>query len=479
MVEVLEEQKLNNVVLMFLFHGKDTSFQAHWIETGLEKLDRKLRFLKFFICRFGNITAFHIKKHNDFSTLTALKVKAVYLPPYVMFPTNLNKTFHDKPVEKNLLSGFEIELMNVISKCLRIKVEYYISMKDDWGDIFFNGSATNSMTDLMTGKVDIAIGSFTVITSRIILFKMSPFYAEYNKVICVSNESYVQIWSNFFNISSFKLFLSIFIVYVLVTTLLWKTAQYCKEEHARYRKPSTAYLYCLAVILGISVNILPATRRARVFFSFLILFELFNVAFFVSFLASLLSTQKKKQDINTLNDVFRRNMGIYSTQDLAKYLNRIGQEKVEREISKYLMNCDNTKQCLQDVHVNHEKAICIDEYNKYYILQNYIRANTPSIYCLKDKLTTNTIGMIMRRSLSIQEQIGDIIGRSVASGLIHKWLSFSVNGGTEGTPLEPEKPVEVLKFTNLRDIFVLTAISFSFYSFIFIGELAYHYVFSS
>ncbi|KAL3276288.1 hypothetical protein HHI36_024176 [Cryptolaemus montrouzieri] len=320
MIEIAEEQMFNNIVIMVPTHKDNSSFQIYyWDESDREKCKPTKSYPKFFNCRFGNITAFDIHEENVTSMPCVLKVKAIAWPPFVIFPRHLQKTLQNKPVDKILLNGIEIELMNVISKYLRIKVEYYVSYKEDWGTSYFNGSSTNTMNDLMTKKVDIAIGSFSVSNPRVALFRMSQSYAEEHMLICVPNR----------------------------------------------------------ISIGLSVNILPATRKARIFFSLLLIFELFYVAFFVSLVASFLSSPKKAQDIKTLFDIFSRGMGIYSSPDNLRYFDRKERLWFEKQILKNWVDCHNVTRCLEDVYANHEKAICMDENYKttYYITVKSGRIN--------------------------------------------------------------------------------------------------------
>ncbi|KAL3276286.1 hypothetical protein HHI36_024174 [Cryptolaemus montrouzieri] len=477
MVELVGEQILNNVVIMLPINENDSSFQIYyWDATDREKCKPKLKYPMFFDCKFGDITTSDYKNENDTFTPCLLKIKAVVWPPYVIFPKSLNKTLQNKPVEKMLLSGIEVELMNLISKYLGIDVEYYVSLKEDWGRSFFNGSATNTMKDLMTKEIDIAIGSLTVTNSRTFLFGISHPYAEEHMLVCVASNTYVDIWSTFFNFSSFKLYFSIFITYILLTTLVWKTAQYFEEEHTRYREAPTSFLYCFAVIIGISVKILPATRNTRMFLSFLLLFELFYVALYESFLASLLSAPKIEQDIKTLWDIFDRNLDIYNSPDNLRYFDRV-ETALEKHILKHWIDCKNTTGCLEDVYENHEKAICMEENYKDYLLQNSIREGMPPIYCIKRNIISFPIVMIMRKTLPFQKKIDAIIGRSTAAGLIDKWFSSLFYNGTRESLKEPEMLVGTLKFSNLKPIFVLIAVGYLFSCFVFIGELTYHYFF--
>ncbi|KAL3272315.1 hypothetical protein HHI36_024092 [Cryptolaemus montrouzieri] len=323
MIEIAEEQMFNNIVIMVLTQKDNSSFQIYyWDESDREKCKPTKSYPKFFNCRFGNITAFDIHEENVTSMPCVLKVKAIAWPPFVIFPRHLQKTLQNKPVDKILLNGIEIELMNVISKYLRIKVEYYVSYKEDWGTSYFNGSSTNTMNDLMTKKVDIAIGSFSVSNPRVALFRMSQSYAEEHMLICVPNRSYIKFWSNFFNISSLKLFLSVFII---------------------------------------------------------------------------------------------RGMGIYSSPDNLRYFDRKERLWFEKQILKNWIDCHNVTRCLEDVYANHEKAICMDENYKNYILHNSKKVGESTLHCLKRKLTSNPIGMIMRKTLPMLEEIDNIIGKIIAA----------------------------------------------------------------
>ncbi|KAL3279625.1 hypothetical protein HHI36_017130 [Cryptolaemus montrouzieri] len=470
MIELVVEEKLSNVVIMLPNHSNDSSNDIYyWAEINREKCKPQPKYSKYFSCKFGNIIAFDNQIGNITSATCSLKVRAIVYPPYVILPAGINKNLPNNPVDQISLTGIEVQLMNVISKYLKIKVRYYLSMKDEWGELFFNGSSTNAMKDLLTGKVDITIGSFSINYIKFVIFEMSQQYQEEHVMLCVGYNRYIEFWSSFINL----LGLQVLITYVLLTTLIWKITQYCEQEHNRYRHAASSYMYCFAVLIGISVNILPATRKARVFFSLLLIFEIFYVAFYQSFLASLLATAKSEKNINTLNDILDKNIDIYGIPYNLRYLKRIG-KGLEDKILKHWIDCYNTVQCLEEVMKTQEKAICIDENYKDYLLHTYIREETPTMYCLSRKLFSYQVAMVMRKTLPIKKQIDDLIGRSLSAGLIHKWSSSVYSHSLSKTYTEPDKLGGTLKFSNLKPIFVLVAVGYLLFCFAFIGELSYN-----
>ncbi|KAL3279624.1 hypothetical protein HHI36_017129 [Cryptolaemus montrouzieri] len=472
MIQIVMEEKLNNVVIMIPIQANDSTFQIYyWAEIYRERCKPK-KYSKFLTCKFGNLMVPDNFTENVTSTKCSLKVKAVVWPPYVILSTKMNKTFRHKPVGDIAIKGIEVELMNVVSKYLKIRVEYYPSLKNDWGHLNFDGSATSTMKDLMTRKVDIAIGSFSISYSRTVIFRMSQSYDEDHVILCVGYNSYVKFWSAFFNLSGLKLCFFILITYVLLTTLIWKTSQSCEGEHSRYRKATLSYLYCFAVLIGISVNVLPSTRRARIFFSLLLIFELFYVAFYESLLASLLSTAKNEQTIKTLYDIFDQNMDIYGASYNQRYLSRID-TRLEKQILKHWIDCEDVEECLEDVFINRNKAICIDENFKNYELRNSIREDIPGIYCLKQRLISYPIGMIMRKTLPIKEKIDDIIGRCAAGGLIDKWSSSAYSNGVRKAYTDRDDVEGTLKFSNLKPIFNVVAVGYILFGVVFFVELSY------
>ncbi|KAL3272313.1 hypothetical protein HHI36_024090 [Cryptolaemus montrouzieri] len=150
---------------------------------------------------------------------------------------------------------------------------------------------------------------------------------------------------------------------------------------------------------------------------------------------------------------------------------------METEIGNYMLkhwnNCDNTTRCLEDVYENPNKAISIEKKYIDYLLMSGKEDGVSPIYCVGPEIISYPIVMIMRKTLSTHEKIDALIGRITASGLIDKWLSFY--NGTTNEFFKPEESGKMLKFTNLKPMFLSMGIGNVLLCFIFVMELIYNH----
>lgn len=470
LISLTQNQLLNNVVIMIPVKARKLEIY-YWASEDNEKCVQTPKLPHFFSCEFGRVSGFQEKRKRPSECY--MNVKAVVYPPYVVFKGK--ETVMTSPlsqIEKLQLEGFEIELMNLISALMKIDIHYFVSTKEDWGRSFFNGSATKSMEDLVTRKIDIVIGSMTPSLSRYLLFEMSMPYTEAYLVCCIPHQGQFEIFTTFFSSSNFYVYFPIYLIYILLTVAMYIAARFNNKEFYKYRRGTSVFLYNFAVIIGSSVSILPKTRRVRMFFLILIIFQIFYVAFYQSLLTSELSTQKFYQEIKSIGDIVERNMSIYNQPENHRYfehkLNKIGDI-----FSKLWINCENTTKCLERVLNSKNEAICLDNAYKDYITLNEEREDHASLYCLKNKVLSYPTLMIMRKTLPFRRRIDEIIGRVVSSGLIHKWTSSLFHNRSKETFAEMRVLSGILGFNQLKEIFILVGVGFSCAWTVFVLELLY------
>lgn len=219
----------------------------------------------------------------------------------------------------------------------------------------------------------------------------------------------------------------------------------------------------IAVSCAVAINKLPKTDQVRFLFIIFVIFA-FSVSMgYQTYLTNILTVPTYKQKYRTLEDIHRSNLKIYY------FANAIISLCGSDPISEKYEICYN-ETCWKDIVFRGNSAICLPIFYKNR-LDGYITRNKkPAIHCFKEVGTKVPLTIYMKKGFPLKYKINKIIRTVTETGLMMKWL--------RDIQIPERKLVssknEVLKFGNLKPIFIFLIVGNFIASCVLILEKIFH-----
>lgn len=208
------------------------------------------------------------------------------------------------------LSGFDMDLMNELSKALNFRkvIEFYES-DQPWGTVQKNGSVDGALGEVVKGKADMAIGRYYLQTARTKVADSSVAYYNFHEVFVVSPGS---------SLSSFEKLLQPFdsIVWVLLLALfgailaaifILKT----KLKNLFEFENNHPVTNVIIAILGGSQAKLPKRTHTRLLLMTLLIFCLVTRSAYQGSLYKFLQTDGHHKGVESIDDMIEQEFDIY------------------------------------------------------------------------------------------------------------------------------------------------------------------------
>jgi hypothetical protein len=447
---ILEEtwkQKIVDVIILvpsnYVSQNQDTNHSG----TG-DKLVKKYPVL-------GLYTWFPYRSSNQCTTVDKAVLLDMWLMRgggrffrnYFLFPKKINSNLHGcelrvsttpttfavKGVTQNYGNtniiyedGWEIRLINVITETMNIKKKFLPPARNFREMQEKSGNFTGYMAHLIFDKADIAFGALVKSENSTYLMDVTISYQQSKWEWYVPCPVKFARWKSIFRVFSASLWLTIFLSTLLANFTIVFLAKFRITERKSFKRFVNAITDVWAVIIGISVSVMPRTTPVRLFFFSWICYSLAINTVFQAYLTTFLIDPGFEKSISTVEELFSSGLKYgfapYPFDSLFKnniYL-------YSKKILENWVDCSNVNVCLtwtakyRNVSTICSKVIADYFYYKSQFSEEY-GGHTSCTVKESTVLLTDVI-MLLQKGSPLLHRVNEIIRRVSEGGIIDHWV---------------------------------------------------------
>ncbi|KAJ4448845.1 hypothetical protein ANN_00236 [Periplaneta americana] len=393
-----------------------------------------------------------------------------------LFPTKIGKNLHGCPLIVHLANELFI---------IDIHALEFITSKMNITKRFVTNKATESRFDKLLkvyqGKADIMLGRINEVDCLNLGTKASNSFHFDELYIYVPCSLKYPRWSGIFRMFTFDIWVCLFsaMAFASLTMKVMARFAYRDSDRIAYQSFSSSLTNIWAVVLGVSVSVMPRTLSLRLFFLIWVCFSLAVNVVFQCFLTTYLVEPRYQHPVESIDEIISRNLKICVTPQVKIYMInfdsvlKYNQENIFHDVAhgKDCVNMavahENVSLVLSNLFVNtiHSVGLHRDE-------------NEKLKYCKLDNkvLFFSHLSLCMSHGNALIIRMNDIIRRIMESGLYSRWVDDMTSKILWGSRNIPKKE-EYYSYSveHLHVVFYIFLFCIISASVVFICELVVHY----
>lgn len=217
-------------------------------------------------------------------------------------------------------------------------------------------------------------------------------------------------------------FLSMLIACILMLCLTSCLNKLSQSEYQVYQRLSSCLISMWAVLLGLSVSVMPRADIFRVFFSTWLIYCLAVNTVFQAFLTTFLINPGRERHIQSIQELLSSGLPYGFDPQCDKTFNDT-EEIVMRTILQHRIPCSPYTTCMDWVayHRNFSTP-STDNIVDYFITTKYVDYQGQPLLCtLKEEYYSSNNVIHMMKGNPLFQRVNEIVGRIVESGIFNQW----------------------------------------------------------
>lgn len=396
-----------------------------------------------------------------------ISVRTVVWPPYVLPP---ERKVPGTENQYEFKEGLETKIMNSMGQMENITLVYTLSDKpEDFGYILPNGSAGGNLAVVKNMEVDLAISSYSASLERHKYFDTVPYDFQESLIWCVPHTLDNSQWKKLFMVLGLSVWILLLVVYIIVCLLLWIIGRKKTDEANTWKTLSGCLLNIISLLVGISVVEPPRTRHLRYFFMLWVFFSMHLYVGYQTVLVGMFTTSKDSQSITTIHDIIKSGLKMWFLPESKRFFQE-GEDEVSRTVMERWNDCYNVKDCLKQVVIDRNAAMCIPRLYMKYVISSYEDKHEINnlIFCFHDNVVTYPLEIVLWKGFPFTNRFGVLVQSISAAGFTSLWernifdFGSEEGGGNEGSRLS---------LSQLQSPFMFLLFLHSIALLVFFGEL--------
>ncbi|KAM3958849.1 uncharacterized protein ACR2FA_007097 [Aphomia sociella] len=347
-----------------------------------------------------------------------LIVYAVISEPYVMPPVRkfIDENYNDAyQFEK----GGEINLVRIISEFTNMSLVVRMSEnKENWGNIYVNGSATGAYGILRNETADLIIGNIEVTRTIRKWFHPTVSYTQDEMTWCVPKAGRASTWNNLVIIFQWSTWVATFVSFI-VMGLVFHYFYYRENNRKITKWPTNSLLMTLSMLLGWGSSFEPRSGTFRILIFVWLLFSVNMGISYESFLRTFLMHPRFEKQISTEADLIQSEIPLGGREIYRSYFetNNANSFYLYRKYSSTTF-----EEGIRRAAVNRSFAVVSSRRQSIYQDQKLGRGEH-LIYCFPESNNLYKYGVVLlaRKWFPMLERFNNIIRSVSENGLIDKW----------------------------------------------------------
>jgi hypothetical protein len=368
-----------------------------------------------------NTDLFPIKIRNKFN---GCSMKAVVRGDYGFIETYY---INGNVSSESDIAGFEMDLLRIILKQLNMTFVYVPTPE---GFKMEEGSVNNLVSAMIAKEAYIALGGVTRNFLYYTTFDLtnSNFTTRFRWYVpCpVKNPR----WSSMFRILSVELWIILIISIGFVAISTTRFAKYSRRSECQgYKTLTSSFINIWAVILGVTLSMMPRTPSLR---SLFLAWLCFSVAFrtvFQAFLTTYLIDSGFETPIQNMDELYASDIKLAYKPEFS-FLFEIGEEAEVINVHTNIANCPKDYVCLDWAIYQKNISIILPDITaefKYAVGDTVGESSKPLLCKLEDGVIFYaSLTMLMFHGDPLMRRVNNIIDRVVEAGLYNHWISLEI-----------------------------------------------------
>ncbi|PNF30095.1 hypothetical protein B7P43_G03135 [Cryptotermes secundus] len=361
-----------------------------------------------------NYPLFPPKIFNDLQGCPIFILAAEY-PPFIIFlqhdarNTSKKLVFQEGPV---------MRLLKTVSSKMNM-TENITGVENDrvFPELF---------TKIKDGKFDVLFSPLSLLHfGKTFLDETYVLYQKRGRFVVPCGQTFSR-WNSVIRVFSpdlwLTVFLSMLIACILMLCLTVCLNKFSQSEYQVYQTLSSCLISIWAVLLGLSVSVMPRSDTFRVFFSTWLLYCLAVNTVFQAFLTTFLINPGRERHIESIQELLNSGLPYGFDPQCDKTFNDT-EESVMRTILKHRIPCSPYTTCMDWVayHRNFSTP-STDNIVDYFITTKYVDyQGTPLLCALKEEFYSSNNVIHILKGNPLFQRVNEIVGRIVESGIFNQW----------------------------------------------------------
>nr|ARO76464.1 ionotropic receptor 1 [Conogethes punctiferalis] len=392
---------------------------------------------------------------------------AVVSEPYVLPPVSklTNTTYNDS---YEFQKGGEINLVRIISQFTNMSLIIRTSdIPENWGNVYWNGTATGALEVLKNDSADLVIGNIEVTRTIRRWFHPTVSYTQDEMTWCVPRAGQASTWNNLVIIFQWSTWVATF-VSLIIMGLVFHYLYYRESGKKATKWPTNSLLMTFSMLLGWGASFEPKSATFRILIFGWLCFSVNMGISYESFLRSFLMHPRFEKQISTETDLIQSRIPLGGREIYRSYF------ETNNASSFYLYRKYNSTTFAEGIRraaQGRNFAVVSSRRQAVYQDQKLGRGK-PLIHCFpeSDNLYKYGVVLLARKWFPMLERFNNIIRSVSENGLINKWneelFIHTVSG--EGT-----NEIEPLSIQHLLGAFMFIGFMYAASILVFIMELCY------
>ncbi|KAJ9575152.1 hypothetical protein L9F63_009354 [Diploptera punctata] len=252
---------------------------------------------------------FPSKIGNDLKNCT-LKVSTLEIEPF-------NSLYNSS----NGLQAGDLEgrLFNLIAKTLNFRFILKRPENDDWGEKLPNNTWTGMKGDLFKNVTEVGFGGLLLDTELCNVFDCTSPYLKDRLIWHVARPLQIPQWQGIYRVFKTYMWITILIICVVVTILMWLMG--LSEKEVYFHKLDQSFSHMWASFLGVSVPCLPKSPKLRTLFFIWVIYCLHINILYLSFLTSFMINPGSEHQVSSVEELIHSTLQYGYHNGFDKYFN--------------------------------------------------------------------------------------------------------------------------------------------------------------
>lgn len=232
---------------------------------------------------------------NMFNDNCTVKIAGFHWPPMTLLSNQTPRV---------MLYGMDVEVIKLMARIGNVKLEFKeIKNNQRWGVKSSNGTWNGGFGDLSRHQADILIGGGIMTAERMEMFDSAPGRQVIRFSIYTPLPKKLPYWQNMLRVFSGNFWLTFFVVFFLISGLLWLSGISLPSEKRSFSEVGFCLIISWAILCSVSSGRQPTSVSSKMIFLSWIIYTLHVSVVYTSMQLIYLYQPKYERPMHTINAV--------------------------------------------------------------------------------------------------------------------------------------------------------------------------------
>lgn len=392
-----------------------------------------------------NDTIFDNRIPDMFDDCT-VKIAGFHWPPLTLLSNDTPRT---------MLYGMDVEVIKLMSRIGNVKLQFKEIENDErWGVKFNNGTWNGGLGYLSRHKADIMVGGGILTPERMQMFDSAPPRQVIRLQLYTPLPRKLPYWQNMLNVFSGNFWFTLFLVFIVTSTLLWLSGVHLPSE----RHTFSDWGYCLIVSWAILCSVpfsgrQPTSVSSKMIFLSWVIYMLHISAVYTSMQLTYLYRPKYERPMRTINEVKHSKYKVCCVPTFIPIAHSMSRDNFDlTEFSPCINIIESANRLLKK-----NDIIILDPEDHF---EGYISGFKKKVYKVDEVVIIFNIGLFMQKGNPYKRILTKAQITAYETGLHTKWRQEAIPSLMHQSKKETQIKIKKLSFDELQGAFIILLCGF-------------------